>query len=146
MNTNNWKQSGNVYLWRYVENPKNYRGWHLTADSKGVWSLIELIDLMLKSNDETKRTIKSNIPTENELGVPNCKKKAISTAKIVLLNKKDNNEYWSISEAQGVVTFEAGDNALRRLKDGLTDVQNKKDDYFIGEKGHELWFWRHISD
>ncbi len=135
----------NVYLWRYEENPKNYRGWHLTADSKGVRSLLELIDLMLKSSVPTRRTIKSSILTEKELSVPNCKKKAISAAKIVLLNKKDDNEYWSISETQGTVTFEGEDNALRKLKDGLTDIQNNKGDYFIGGKGHELWFWWYIG-
>jgi hypothetical protein len=145
MNTNKWKQSGTVYLWRYEENPKNYRGWHLTADSEGVRSLLELIDLMLKSNDEASRTIKTDIPTENELKVPNCKKKAISTTKIVLLNKKDNSDYWSISEAPGVVTLEAGDKALGQLKDGLIDIQNNKGDYFIGENGHELWFWWYIG-
>lgn len=141
MNTNTWKQSGNVYLWRYEENPRDLQGWHLTADPKGVLSLLELIDRMLKSNGEVRRTIKSTTPTNNELRVPSRIKKAISAAKIVLLNKKDASEYWRISEAQGVVTLEAGDRTLGRLKDGLIDIQNNRGDYFIGEKGNELWFW-----
>ena len=145
MITDKWKQSGSIFLWRYEENPKNYRGWHLIADSKGVRSLMELIDLMLKSSDEARRSIKINIPTENELRVPGCKKKAISTTKFVLLKKKDNSDCWSIFEEQDAIKLEAGDNALRQLKNGLTDIQNNKGDYFIGTTGHELWFWWYID-
>ncbi len=145
MNTNKWKQSGRLYLWRYEDNPKNYCGWHLTADSEGVRSLLELIGLMLKSKDESYRTIKLYQTTGHELRVPNCRSRAISCSKLILKNKKDNEDNWNISDQQGIATIVAGDDSLSNLMAGLLDIQRGRGDYFIGTNGHELWFWWYIE-
>ncbi len=100
---------------------------------------------MLKSVDEAKRTIKMDRPTENELKVTNCKSKAIPSAKMIFLNKKDSKNKWKISDDQGTATLEADDESLCKLRDGLADIQNGRGDYFIGTKGQELWFWWHLD-
>lgn len=145
INTNKWKQSGRLFLWRYEENPKNYRGLHLTADADGCRSLIELLNFMVKSEEESKRTIKLYPTTEYELKVTGCNNRAMPCSKLILTNRKDNDDYWNISDHNGIATIEGGNNSLSKMVGGLQDIQQGQGDYFIGSEGHELWFWWYIT-
>lgn len=41
--THLWQQKGNLYLWRYQPENRNYPGLHITGDSDGLKSLAPLI-------------------------------------------------------------------------------------------------------
>lgn len=57
--------------WRYLENTRNYPGWHLTADTDGCASLIALLDAAVLDGMEGRRTLKIDRPTPAQLAVPN---------------------------------------------------------------------------
>jgi hypothetical protein len=66
-----WKLAGNVWLWRYGQNTKNYPGWNLAADETGWNSLFELIRRMAASPWACRREISVTKPTACILAVPN---------------------------------------------------------------------------
>src|SRR5512133_1596062 len=66
-----WKQSGLVYLWRYLENTRNYPGWHLKTDEAGRQSLLGLLQKMHAAKYSSRATVHLSAPTMRQLSVPN---------------------------------------------------------------------------
>lgn len=66
-----WEQRGVVCLWRYLDNTKNYPGWHFSADRLGCNSVIELLALMETAELPMRRTVQLRPPSADVLGVPN---------------------------------------------------------------------------
>jgi hypothetical protein len=140
MNINEWKQTGKIYVWRYRDNPKNYRGWHMTANKSGCKSALNLLQTFTHSSIEFWRTIQLSVPTSDQYGVPNCSSKPIAESKLVI-NKNEKPDFWKLENKDDKLFLEMGINYIHKLMSGVTDIQNNKGDYFIGSKGQELWFW-----
>ncbi|MBT9444252.1 MAG: hypothetical protein IV086_00985 [Hyphomonadaceae bacterium] len=58
-----WRQQGRLFLWRYRNAPRMYAGWHFTADKAGCQSFLELIDLLLASDEPGLRTLTLDDPS-----------------------------------------------------------------------------------
>ena len=141
MNINQWKQKGEIYLWRYVGNPINYAGWHLSCNKEGCESFLELLGCFVGSSENAKRTVNISAPKNNQLKVPNCNGKFRSPPKLFISYDSKNNEAWDFSEETEKVALSVGKMYLEKIKSGVSDVSQGKGDYSIGEKGKELWFW-----
>lgn len=140
MNLYDWKQRGNIYVWRYDKNPRNYYGWHLTADSMGCESLIELLLEFMPSESGFFRTIRLAKPTHNQYRVPGCKNKIVAETKLVM-SKSDISEDWDISNSEGKLKIHLGTDQIEKFVSGVNDVKNGKGDYSI----NGLWFWWNLD-
>jgi hypothetical protein len=144
MTSNDWKQTGNVYLWRYKDDSKKFLGWHMTADEEGAMSFVSLVDIFLQSDTDARRTVRLTIPIEREVSVPNFNRKADPAEKLVLEIVAKENSLWSLSGKGKKITLRVGRSHLLTLRDGIDGIEKGKGDYCIGEKGQELWFWWRI--
>ena len=52
-----WEQAGNLWLWRYRQNTRNYPGWNLAANQLGWESLFDLLGRMVSSSWACRREI-----------------------------------------------------------------------------------------
>ena len=41
-----WRPRGQVHLWRFLDNNRNYPGWNVAADPDGLMALIEIVPLL----------------------------------------------------------------------------------------------------
>ena len=135
-----WKQTGKIFIWRYDGNPKNYRGWHMSADKLGCKSLLELLEIYKQYNTDVWRTLQLSTPTSEQYLVPSRRFIPIIESKLTI-QKNENSEFWKIEKIRSKLMIETGTNNLAKLISGVNDVMNNKGDYFIGSKGQELWFW-----
>ena len=145
MNINQWEQSGKIYLWRYVTNPKNYPGWHLACNKEGCESFLELLGCFVEAGPDAKRTVNISVPDDNQLKVPNFNDKSSSPLKLVISYKSEYAYAWGFSEENGKVTLSIGREYLEKVKNGFLDIVQGKGDYSIGDKGKELWFWWQLN-
>ena len=54
---NEWVQEGRLYVWRYADPKRGWRGWHFTADPAGCRSVRNLLDRM-HSGEPCHRTLR----------------------------------------------------------------------------------------
>ena len=140
MSIKKWKQSGNVYIWRYQDNPKNYPGWHLSANNAGCMSISELLRAFIDSPPETNRTVQLSVPTEKQFCVPNCNRRPIPETKL-RITKSGIPDEWALKNIEDKLQLDIGTVYLQKLISGIADIQQQKGDYCIGHTHQELWFW-----
>ena len=138
-----WRLQGNVYLWRYKGNARNYPGWHLTADAPGCASLLELIDVMRHSQFSSEAPIALSQPTPREIGVPNAPLEHVPATSLTVYHSptKLAADHWRLTESNGRVRLEVGHDSLSELLNEIANVAHHEGDYSIGAIGQELWFW-----
>jgi hypothetical protein len=137
-----WRLQGDVYLWRYKGNARNYPGWHLTADTPGCASLLELIDLMRDSQFLSEAPIRLSQPTLRQISVPNAPLEHDPAKSLAVYHSpKLVADHWRLSENDGRVRLEVGHDSLSELRKGIADVARHEGDYSIGATGQALWFW-----
>lgn len=49
--------SGHIYIWKYIDNERNYPGWNITMDNLASQGVINLLDLMDQCEWSTNKTI-----------------------------------------------------------------------------------------
>ena len=145
MNTTQWRQQGNIFLWSYKGNPKNYKGWHLTCDNEGCSSLLELTNCFQSAITSEKRTIILAMPSQSMLFAPNCKAKVITYNKLVLVVQPDSPDTFEIQEENDKITISCSNDYLESIKKGIIDINQGNGDYSIGKNSDRLWFWWHIG-
>ena len=149
---NQWIQSGKVYLWTYLENTKNFPGWHICVDQNGGDSLLDLLEKMLSAVWPSTKEILISPPTLKILKRPNNKngKAKWSSPKIFKIKfpkGKVPHDHWSLLEGQDRVDLVIGMKKLNQLRRGIEDSLLYRGDYSIGsEENFEddsacLWFW-----
>ena len=144
--THSWKQSGNVSLWYYTENERNFPGWHLTADPAGCESLIVLLDAFATDGIPASRAVEIEPPSKAQLGVPNNKSglaawRAPSKLRVAF---SSNPAEWSFPPDLDPAVLTIGSNWLVPLREGISGIPHGRGDYSIGpsSKGSSrLWFW-----
>jgi hypothetical protein len=72
---NEWVQEGRLYVWRYADPRKAWRGWHFTGDPAGCRSVRDLLDRM-HAGEACHRTLRLEPVTDAILRVPNYGPKA----------------------------------------------------------------------
>lgn len=141
MEVYNWKQKGNLYLWRYKDNPKNYPGWQFAGDRVGVKSFCELLNLMQKEERNVKRTIQFSTPTEKELTIPGCNSKIVSESKAVLHCEVEGSIEWCIKPYGDSMDIIADPYSIKGLRESLNKWLNGENDFSFGHAKNQLWFW-----
>ena len=142
---NAWRQSGRISLWRYIENERNYPGWHFNADIAGCQSFEELLNA-LATDGSGSRTISLTSPTVRELQVPNNRggrAKWMAPAKFRVILSQSSSE-WYFPSALDTATLSVGTDWLGPLREGLSGIPKGQGDYSIGgseDENLQLWFW-----
>lgn len=146
------KQSGQIFLWRYKDNVRNYPGWHLCADSQGCEFLLEVLNAFNKSQEKSFLVAISNPPSK-VLSVPNnqggrAKWQSPKELKLSFDSDANATELWDFSFNNNLSILKFGSKGIKELKKGIQDVTNGQGDYSIGgydsesnEESTCLWFW-----
>jgi hypothetical protein len=142
-NVNKWTQKGHVYLWQYVENTRNYPGWHSTTDGTFCHSFADLIERMVTARYNCQKSLTVTSPTKEILRVPNNRggvAKWNSPKMLILRHQKYNlpDDYFSLEESENTVIISAGRQKLELLKEC---VLRRDIDYSIKVGNNQLWFW-----
>ncbi|AZZ93361.1 hypothetical protein EUZ85_22605 [Hahella sp. KA22] len=140
MDLYSWRQQGEIYFWRYKNNPSNYAGWHLSADATGADSLILLLEQCIQIPDSLYRTLTLTKP-DAAASVANCRDQVISFPKVKLIYTPDGKEQWTINETEGEPCLNISKQSAQILMQGLQDIKAGRGDYALGDKEHRLWFW-----
>lgn len=144
--SHSWKQSGNVSLWYYTENERNYPGWHLTADAAGCDSLVALIDVLAADGCAASRVVEIRPPSSAQLKVPNNKSGLAAwqaPGKLRIAFSEDPAQ-WSFPLGLEPAVLTLGSDWLAPLRDGVSGIARGRGDYSIGLAGNgssRLWFW-----
>jgi hypothetical protein len=138
-----WTLQGHLYLWRYKGDPRNYPGWHLTADADACQSLLGLIDSMQASEFSSRTEISLSTPTAVQFVLVNAPWQPVAAQSLTLsyYPSKFAPDHWRLVEDSGRVNLELGHQPLGDLRQGIVDVGRFKGDYCIGRDGEKLWFW-----
>jgi hypothetical protein len=140
-----WKQNGNIWLWRYTLNERNYPGWNLTADDSGCGSLLALLDELVERPGEY-HTVQTLSPGRDQLAVPNNRIERatwLAPARLRLTYSK-NSTAWEFPGDLEPATFEIGADWLPALREGISGIPHGRGDNSIGlNKGGNLTltFW-----
>ena len=141
-----WKQEGRLYLWRYVENTRNYPGWNLTADEAFCRSFTDLIQRMLDAQYNCQKQLFITEPTTEILCVPNNHRgRAASKSPKSLLIKHQKDEslddYAALDEVSETVVLSAGRQKLGLIRNCVFKILEGDNDYAIEIGNTQLWFW-----
>jgi hypothetical protein len=147
-----WKQAGNLYLWRYAHNTKNYPGWNLAAEETGWKSLFDLLGRMAASPLACRREISVLKPTSRILAVPNnpAGSEGIESAQRLILEVprgRVGDRQWRLESDPKRVVLEVGPSKLAELHGAVGSMPSTGGDFAIGPvdlkewKEKSLWLW-----
>lgn len=139
-----WGQRGVMSLWHYEGFPRNYPGYHLTANSDGCAFLIGLFKLFRNAKYPARRDIALNPPSSAILAIPNCHQPCVPARRVEFRFRRDfEDTHWTIAESRGEVVIELGMDGLNALEQGASDMLRGEGDWCIGAGTESLWFWWH---
>lgn len=130
-----------ICVWRYLDNEKNFPGYHLSADVEGCLYMQERI------RDPWERSSILLVPPDSEvLLVPNnqggtARTKAFSKLRIKTTDRDESGRF-AISEVESSLTLKLPRGQTPLMLQGIRDIKNGEGDYSMnGEEGASLWFW-----
>lgn len=137
-----WKNRGSISLWHYEGFPKNYCGYHLTADAEGCRFLSGLFERFREAKYPARKRILLDPPTPDQLKIPNCSRKCVPARWVEFRFRREfDKDHWQITENEGAVTIETGEAGLSELDRGVADIIRGEGDWSIGSEKNSLWFW-----
>lgn len=140
-----WKQQGSVSLWRYIENERNYAGWHLNADLLGCASILALLE-ELTHNEGTHRSVQISPPSAAQLAVPNNRGGRaawLAPAKLRVVCSPEPTT-WEFPPSLDPASLKVGCDWLVALREGIAGMPKGCGDCSIGSRKNgslSLWFW-----
>lgn len=137
-----WKQRGRIYLWRYLENTRNYPDWHLSLDPAAHESLTTLFRAFCEEGLKCKRTLVVTAPPAAVLQVPNNqggKARFTSPAKIRLSYEPDLERVWTIDAEADPLDWRIGPGGAAEVRSVLDEPHRYFDENFGGEPS--IWWW-----
>jgi hypothetical protein len=131
----------NTHIWRYRDDQRNYRGYHLSADSEGCAALLQWLRSSKGRTDFHLQPV-----TQAVIGVPNHQGdlSACESCNIFMLHIRPDaaSGHFLVTEKSGRLSLECSPQQVERLIKGVEDIQRGEGDYRIGEGGNQvLWFW-----
>ena len=102
---------------------------------------------MDQSDWSTKKSVKTNTPTDNELRVPNNRQGTAtwSTKPTITFSMKSNgtSDYWMTEEKKEELEIVFSKDMLKQLRQAIADIPNGKGDISIADSEEEnvLTFW-----
>ena len=141
-----WEQTGNLSLWYYTENERNYPGWHLTGDAAGCASFVALLDALAADGIPASRAVEITPPSKAQLTVPNNKSglAAWLSPRKFRIAFSSNPVDWSFPLDRDTAVLTVGLDWLAPIREGISGIPLGRGDYSIGPtaKGNaRLWFW-----
>jgi len=140
-----FKFVGEIYIWKYTSNNKNYPGWNLSLNISGAQSLLKLLDLMLQSEWSVKKAIEVNNVTNFQTDIPQNRNSGWESKKTIIFNYKKNNyfDYWQIIENGQNLEILFDNEKLLKLKESIHNLIFGKRDFAISDSNEEniLYFW-----
>ena len=141
--TNSWKQIGSVFAWRYLENTRNFPGWHLAFDPAGLNSLEELLRRMVDSETGTLRSVCVAPPTSMVLRIASNRRAAVVAAQRMRVVKVEPSLAWSIATTESEIVISAGADQLSAFADWLRTDRKSFDTTF--GKNPPIWYWGTVA-
>jgi len=141
---NEWKQGGEIYLWRYLGRSRNFLGWHITGTKEGCLSLVELLDRFEFEGERRHRTIQLSQPSTDQLAVPNNANADWTSAQKLKIEYHPGSSEWRFPKDSNPAVLQIGQEWLEELRNGLLGIPEGKGDYSIGtdkDASQRLWFW-----
>lgn len=140
-----FKFVGEIYIWKYTNNTKNYPGWNLTLNKEAAQNLLKLFDLMLKSEWSAKKNIQTAPVTQFQADIPQNRNSNWKSKPKILFkyNNNDLNEFWQIIETDDCVEILFGKEKLYKLKESIHNIISGKSDFAISDSNEDniLYFW-----
>jgi hypothetical protein len=147
-----WKQAGDLSLWRYGQNTKNYPGWNLAADQLGWESLLDLLGRMVASPWACRREVAVIRPTARILAVPNNPGGSVGLEcppclGLELPRGRVGDRHWRLEADPKRITLEVGHSKLAELRAAVVSMPSSGGDYAIGPDDRtewretSLWLW-----
>lgn len=140
--THRWRQKGSTYVWRYVDNSRNFPGWHVVLDGFARDSLSELLSAFIEDSQSLHRTISVTRPTERALVIPNNRgghARYLAPSKIRLEFDPNDPQSWLLESQQDTLVWKIGRKGVEEFAAALNDPQEYFDRSFGGEPG--VWLW-----
>ncbi len=139
-----WVQDGRLYVWRYADAGRGWRGWHFTADPTGCRSIRNLLDRM-HAGEPCHRTLKLEPVTEAILSVPNYGHRMKGRFEKLRIEYVPGFDELRMTPGGAALTMTVGDRRLRKLSAAFAEVEVGIGDFGIAtsdEKRAETWmFW-----
>ena len=148
----------NVWVWRYLENERNFPGLHFTADSAACESLGSLVKVLRAEGGGTRRTLnlRKLAPADEAKVSGGQKYQDFSVLRLKLSLASEALQHMSASYEGGTVSLDFTPAYLDLFDEGIADVARGTGDYAIGPPGSKwkrkrmpqrdreslvLWFW-----
>jgi hypothetical protein len=146
------KIGGKVHIWTYKDNQRNYPGWNITTDLKASEQLTQLLNLMNLCDWSSKKTFRTESPTNNQLSTLN-NQRGFTTWKSkpnLTLNCKttEPEDHWLIRETDFGIEIQFGKTKLTELKNSINRIREGEGDFAISDQNDEniLYFWHNIEE
>lgn len=144
INVDKWKQKGNLYFWRYVENNRNYPNWNLAADEDFRDNFLDLLQRMSDAKFDSQKLLEITLPTAEVLKIPNNyggNAKWKSPKIINLKHRKESaGDSFSFNESENNLTLIVGRQTLQLLSECFLKIRQQID-YSIQIGDTKIWFW-----
>lgn len=142
---------GLLYVWTYLENRRNFPGWHLTADDAACARLSRTIQGLSAGSLSEPQVFPVWPVTPAVLAVPNNGRAKARSATELRVALAQEPRHFSLEERDGVLTIKAGSERLEELRKNLIGIIQKRGDHSMFPDGkrilhdQSLWFWWLLS-
>ena len=138
MKLHDWRKNGQISVWTYEPDERNYPGWHIGADASGYESLREILLILSQSPIGSKRTIELDLSAKRYAAIGIRKNLA---QKIVLLSASQEDQ-WVFRDASGKFVLKVSAIGVSALLESISRAQGGEYDFCIkSANGQRLWFW-----
>lgn len=139
-----WQQEGSLFVWRYAEPRRAWRGWQLAADPAGARSIRNLLDRM-QGGAACHRTLRLDPVTEAILSVPNARYRPAGRFTRLRIEYRPDFDALDLSPDGELLTMAIGGGRVRKLSAAFADVEIGGGDFGIApsdDKRADPWmFW-----
>jgi hypothetical protein len=134
-----------IFIWKYLENERNYPGWNISFDKSVAEKLLELINLMDSCEWSSKKIIKVKTPSQTQLKIANNRNgeaKWKTKFSLVLNFKKDEPTLWKMIEEENQIEIRFGQKRLIELRNAVVKKIDNLNDFAIYlDDENCLYFW-----
>jgi hypothetical protein len=138
-----WVQEGRLYVWRYADARRGWRGWQWTGDAAGCRSLRNLLDRM-HGGEARHRTLRLEPVTNRVLDIPNAGFRVAGQFAKLRIEYRPGADALQLEPNDGALILTVGPGRLRKLTAALNEIEIGLGDLGIetGEPKADPWlFW-----
>jgi hypothetical protein len=138
--------SGCIALWRFTEGERSYPGWNVSADARGIATLLDKLARLRTEGGH--RTVQISPPTRGVLQVVNNQRGsapwvAADRWRIELAPGQESTQRWSFPPDLNTACLSLGEEMLSLLEESVRGIGRHEGDHSMGLALSEerLWFW-----